>query len=135
MSEHKCLLPERTSHRPPLCSLGLSATASTLARCPALPLPACSLVIHALTLSLAWTLLRCSSWCVYRPGQATSATLLASLTALSPPDFRLSFAFVSPLLGEETLGSVYLPGWSCWRTTALRDIRSCWGSCLPSQKL
>jgi hypothetical protein len=72
----------RTSHRPPLCSLSLSATASTLALCPALPLPACTLVIGALTISIAWTWVRGSSWCVLRPGQAISGTLLASLSPI-----------------------------------------------------
>ena len=107
---------------------------------PSPPLPTHSLVIGALTHThssphLPQTLLD-SAQMSTPLGRPSIPLCLLFLAAPSPPDIRChDLLFVFPLLGEETLGFVYLLGSSCWRTTALGDNRSYWGSCLPSQKV
>lgn len=106
---------------------------------PSPPLAAHSLVIGALTHTLSSPSpqpLLDSAQMSTPLGRPSIPLCLLFLAAPLPPDIRChDLLFVLPLLGEETLGFVYLLGCSCWRTTALGDIRSYWESCLPSQKL
>lgn len=119
--------------RPPSWHCAQSSPACTLScyRCPD---------THTLFLPLPQPLLDSAQMfplSAFTPlGRPSIPLCLLFLAAPSPPDIRChDLFFVFPLLEEETLGFVYLLGWSCWRTTALGDIRIYWGCCLPSQKL